>query len=132
MSSNGAQRDPTREEFVNSVAALAGEVFDFHARWGEGAGLPGPAAEVIRERKALLDEEIRELAAEVDRPDAEVVPADVAEEASDVLFVAIGHLYRLGTEGIAGMERVRHKNASKTEQTHYVNGLTKKITRHGR
>lgn len=125
-------QNPTREQFVSAVAALAGEVYDFHERWGEGAGLPGPAAEVIRERIALLEEEVRELNAEVERPDDAVVPADVAEEASDVLFVAIGSLYRLGSEGVEAMDRVLRKNAAKTEQTHYVNRETKKITRLGR
>lgn len=125
-------QNPTRKQFVSAVAALAGEVYDFHERWGEGAGLPGPAAEVIRERIALLEEEVRELNAEVERPDDAVVPADIAEEASDVLFVAIGSLYRLGSGGVEAMDRVLRKNAAKTEQTHYVNRETKKITRLGR
>jgi NTP pyrophosphatase (non-canonical NTP hydrolase) len=132
VSLNGRHKSPSREEFVAGVAALAAEVHDFHARWGDGAGAPGPAAQVILERIALLKEEVRELIAEVDRPDDAVVPADVAEEASDVLFVAIGNLYRLGGVGIEAMERVLGKNAAKTEQTHYVNLQTKKITRRGR
>jgi NTP pyrophosphatase (non-canonical NTP hydrolase) len=127
-----ARENPNRQEFIDAVSALAGEVYDFHARWGDGAGLPGPAAQVIRERMLLLEEEVRELAAEVGRPDESVVPADVAEEASDVLFVAIGSLYRLGSEGVEAMDRVLRKNAAKTEETHYVNNLTRKITRHGR
>ena len=41
----------------------------------------------------------------------------VCNEAADVLFVAIGHIEALGTQGLDGVRYVTTKNAHKTAQT---------------
>ena len=104
---------------------MAGEVWDFHNRWGFGSGMftgRNPAT-VINERKAILDEEVRELEEAV----AEQDDRGTADEAADVLFVAIGHIESLGREGIDAVARVTDKNARKTEVTHAIRSDTGKL-----
>ncbi len=115
-----------RQRFIDTVARLAAEVYDFHERWGLRDADP---AGVMRRRMALLDEEVDELRLEVERADGELSAPDMCEEAADVLFVAIGNMDQLGAPGLAGMEAVTDKNAAKTEHTHFSDPATGKVTR---
>ena len=115
----------SREQFVQSVTRMAYEVWDFHNRWGFGSGQfegVDPSA-VISERRPILDEEIRELAEATDARDE----VGVADEAADVLFVALGHIEALGERGLAGVDRVTIKNSRKTESTHAIRPDTGKL-----
>ena len=118
-----------RELFVATAANLAGEVFDFHERWALESGTP---LEVLVRRTPMLDEEIRELKDEIERTAAEFDEPAMAEEAADVLFVALGHMEQLGTVGLAGMEAVTAKNIAKTTKSHFKHPETGKVTRIGR
>ncbi|MBT3942954.1 MAG: hypothetical protein HOC77_03535 [Chloroflexi bacterium] len=118
-----------RERFIATAARLAAEVYDFHERWALESGTP---LEVMVQRTPMLDEEIRELKEEVERPSSEFDEAAMAEEAADVLFVALGHMEQLGTVGLSGMEAVTAKNIAKTTGSHYKHPVTGKVTRIGR
>lgn len=124
---HAAQSD--RELFVATAARLAGEVYDFHERWALESGTP---LEVLIKRTPMLDEEIRELKDEIERTPADFDEPAMAEEAADVLFVALGHMEQLGTVGLAGMEAVTAKNIAKTTKSHFKNPETGKVTRIGR
>lgn len=115
----------TREEFVAAIENIAGAVWDFHNRWGFGSGMfrGANSASVIRERAAILDEEVRELAEAVDSQS----DYETEDEAADVLFVAIGHIEALGRIGIDAVARVATKNAHKTEATHAIRPDTGKL-----
>lgn len=120
-----APNSVSEEEFVNTVSDMAREVWDFHNRWGFGSGHfeDTSPAEIINRRKAILAEEVRELAEAVE----ENVTDDIVNEAADVLFVAIGHIEALGTQGLDGVRYVTNKNARKTEQTHAIRQDTGKL-----
>ena len=113
------------EEFVQAVSEMAREVWDFHNRWGFGSGHfeDTSPANIIDRRKAILAEEVRELAQAVDENDTTAI----CNEAADVLFVAIGHIEALGTLGLNGVRYVTTKNANKTEQTHAIRQDTGKL-----
>ena len=113
------------EEFVQAVSDMAREVWDFHNRWGFGSGHfdDADAASIIDRRKAILAEEIRELRDAVEDEDSSAVCA----EAADVLFVAIGHIEALGSDGLDGVRYVTAKNAGKTEDTHAIRHDTGKL-----
>lgn len=113
------------EEFVQAISDMAREVWDFHNRWGFGSGHfeeVNPAS-IVDRRKAILTEEVRELREAVDENDNTAV----CNEAADVLFVAIGHIEALGTEGLDGVRYVTTKNAGKTEETHAIRQDTGKL-----
>ncbi|MDP6823888.1 MAG: MazG nucleotide pyrophosphohydrolase domain-containing protein [Dehalococcoidia bacterium] len=118
-----------RELFVGAAARLAAEVYDFHERWALESGTP---LEVMVRRTPMLDEEVRELREEVERPASEFDEAAMAEEAADVLFVALGHMEQLGAVGLAGMDAVTEKNIAKTTASHFKHPVTGKVTRIGR
>ena len=113
------------EEFVQAVSDMAREVWDFHNRWGFGSGhfSDKSPTEIIKRRKAILGEEIRELQEAVG--DDDVVA--VCDEAADVLFVAIGHIEALGSAGLDGVRKVTEKNSGKTETTHAIRHDTGKL-----
>lgn len=113
------------EEFVQAVSDMAREVWDFHNRWGFGSGHFEDAnpASIIGRRKEILAEEVRELREAVDDDDGNAV----CNEAADVLFVAIGHIEALGTQGLDGVRYVTTKNANKTAQTHAIRQDTGKL-----
>ena len=113
------------EEFVQAVSEMAREVWDFHNRWGFGSGHfeDTSPANIIDRRKAILAEEVRELAEAVDENDTNAI----CNEAADVLFVAIGHIEALGTLGLNGVRYVTTKNANKTEATHAIRQDTGKL-----
>ncbi len=113
------------EEFVQAISDMAREVWDFHNRWGFGSGHFQQAnpASIVNRRKAILTEEVRELREAVDEND----DVAVCNEAADVLFVAIGHIEALGTQGLDGVRYVTSKNARKTEETHAIRQDTGKL-----
>ena len=125
MAEHQKNKVPTRAEFVRKVGELAGEVYDFHTRWGEKAVLPDKFAETAISRLPLLKEEVEEL----EEAAFSSSPSHICEEAADVLFVSIGNLNRFAEEGLAAMETVRRKNALKTELTHVVTGVSGKIVK---
>jgi NTP pyrophosphatase (non-canonical NTP hydrolase) len=114
-----------RESFIKSVSDMADQVWDFHERWNFWP-FDGPersASQSISERQPILDEEIRELAEAV----AANQSAEVAAEAADVLFVALGHVLSLRDAGTGGLAAVTAKNAAKTEKTHRIRPDTGKL-----
>ena len=113
------------EEFVQAISDMAREVWDFHNRWGFGSGHFEEAnpASIVDRRKAILTEEVRELREAVDENDNTAI----CNEAADVLFVAIGHIEALGSEGLDGVRYVTAKNAGKTEETHAIRQDTGKL-----
>ncbi len=128
-SSPGHAAQSGREIFVATAARLAGEVYDFHERWALESGTP---LEVLIRRTPMLDEEVRELKDEIERRAADFDEPAMAEEAADVLFVALGHMEQLGAVGLAGMEAVTVKNIAKTTKSHFKHPETGKVTRIGR
>ena len=116
----------SRQEFVDSVAAMAGEVWDFHDRFGVGSGqFDGQTpTEIITNRKNILDEEVAELAQALSDNESD---ESVAGETADVLFVAMGHVEAMGRAGVEGVNRVTSKNAAKTEETHAIRPDTGKL-----
>ena len=114
-----------RSEFIQAVSELAAEVWDFHDRWDVHGRLPESPAERMRVRRPLLQEELRELDAELEATDADAL----AEEATDVAFVAIGHLAALEELALDSIRTVVSKNAAKSHATHFIDDSTGKITR---
>jgi len=129
LEQTGLIGQPDRERFVNTAARLAAEVYDFHERWALESGTP---LEVIIKRTPMLDEEVRELKEEVERPVSEFDEVAMAEEAADVLFVALGHMEQLGAVGLNGMNAVTAKNVAKTTKSHFKHPVSGKVTRIGR
>ena len=85
--------------------------------------------ESIIERKNLLQEEIDELNQECLKLTSARSPKLLSEEAADVLYVAIGHLFVLNKTGILAAKTVSEKNNNKTTKTHYLDATTNKVTR---
>jgi NTP pyrophosphatase (non-canonical NTP hydrolase) len=115
-----------RQEFVESVSRMAGEVWDFHNRFEVGSGqFQGQSAtEIVANRTSILDEEFNELAAAISDKEGDDA---VADETGDILFVAMGHAEAMGTPGIDGMDRVTNKSAAKTNETHAIRPDTGKV-----
>lgn len=116
----------SRAVFVDSVAAMAGEVWDFHDRFGVGSGqFDGQTpTEIISNRKNILDEEVAELAQALSGSEGD---ESVADESADVLFVAMGHVEAMGRAGVDGVGRITGKNAAKTNETHAIRPDTGKL-----
>lgn len=116
----------TRQEFVDSVARMAGEVWDFHNRFGVGSGqFDGQTpTEIISNRKNILDEEVAELAKALSDSEGD---ESVAGETADILFVAMGHVEAMGAAGVEGVRRITGKNAAKTNETHAIRPDTGKL-----
>lgn len=114
-----------REQFIQAVSEMADQVWDFHERWRfwPFEGPDRPPSRAIAERQAILDEEISELGEAVEAEDGE----EIAAEAADVLFVAMGHVLSLRESGLAGTRFVTEKNAGKTEETHRIRSDTGKL-----
>ena len=114
-----------REQVIKAVSEMADQVWDFHERW-QFWPFDGPErtpSRAIAERQGILDEEIAELGEAVEADDGE----EIAAEAADVLFVALGHVLSLREPGLAGVRSVTEKNAGKTEETHRVRPDTGKL-----
>jgi predicted HAD superfamily Cof-like phosphohydrolase len=116
----------SRQQFVDSVAAMAGEVWDFHNRFEVGSGqFDGQTpTEIISNRKNILDEEVAELAQAISENEGD---ESVAGETADVLFVAMGHVEAMGSAGVEGVNRITSKNAAKTNETHAIRPDTGKL-----
>ena len=117
--------DGGRDQFVNAVADMAAEVWDFHDRFGFGSGNKATRAchEVIIERAPMLREEFEEMLDAAKSKDE----SETCQEAADVLFVAIGNIESLGNAGIKGVRTVTAKNAAKTHETHAIRPDTGKL-----
>jgi NTP pyrophosphatase (non-canonical NTP hydrolase) len=115
-----------REEFVDSVAGMAREVWDFHNRFEVGSGqFKGQSAtEIVANRTSILDEEFNELAQAISEKEGDYA---VADETADIIFVALGHAEAMGSPGIKGMDRVTTKAAAKTNETHAIRPDTGKV-----
>ena len=124
-SGNGGSSDGVTAPFLEAMGAMGAEVADFHIRWPQLARLPSPLVEVAGETAALLEEEVEELQREIKAGDIELEAT--CEEAADVLFVAMGLLYRLGTPGAEAMRRVVAKNHAKTEATYFFDPTRRKV-----
>jgi NTP pyrophosphatase (non-canonical NTP hydrolase) len=115
-----------RQAFVESVARMAGEVWDFHNRFEVGSGqFQGQSAtEIVANRTSILDEEFNELAQAISEKEGDDA---VADETADILFVAMGHAEAMGPPGIEGIDRVSEKSAAKTNETHAIRPDTGKV-----
>jgi NTP pyrophosphatase (non-canonical NTP hydrolase) len=115
-----------RQEFIESVSRMAGEVWDFHNRFEVGSGqFQGQSAtEIVANRTSILDEEFNELAQAISENEGDDA---VADETGDILFVAMGHAEAMGTPGIEGLDRVTNKAAAKTNETHAIRPDTGKV-----
>ena len=115
-----------RRDFVDSVARMAGEVWDFHNRFEVGSGqFQGQSVtEIIANRTSILDEEFDELSQAISAKEGDEA---VADETADILFVAMGHAEAMGLPGIEGLERVTNKSAAKTNETHAIRPDTGKV-----
>ena len=115
-----------RRDFVDSVARMAGEVWDFHNRFEVGSGqFQGQSVtEIIANRTSILDEEFDELSQAISAKEGDEA---VADETADILFVAMGHAESMGSPGIEGIERVTNKSAAKTNETHAIRPDTGKV-----
>ena len=121
-----APNTSNRRDFVDSVARMAGEVWDFHNRFEVGSGqFQGQSVtEIIANRTSILDEEFDELSQAISAKEGDEA---VADETADILFVAMGHAEAMGFPGIEGLERVTNKSAAKTNETHAIRPDTGKV-----
>ena len=109
----------------NELGDMVRSVSEFHDRWrieqqADRGALP---TRWLRSRSALITEENREFATARNWD-------NLAEEAADVLFVALGTLDLLPVDTVArAMRTVIEKNDSKTESTHHLHPETGKVTR---
>ena len=134
MTDNSASNDErkyapntiSRQEFVDSIARMAGEVWDFHNRFKVGSGqFHGQSAtEIVANRTSILNEEFNELSQAISEKEGDDA---VADETADILFVAMGHAEAMGVPGIEGIERVTNKSAKKTNATHAIRPDTGKV-----
>ena len=79
--------------------------------------------DIVEKRKHLLSEEIQELRVATSERNDEYI----SDEASDVLFVAMGNIEALGNDGIKGAIRVTIKNGNKTVENHAMREDTGKL-----
>ena len=117
--------DGGRDQFVNAVADMAAEVWDFHERFSidSSKNATRTCHEVIIERAPMLREEFEEM---LDEAKAKR-ESETCHEAADVLFVAIGNMVSLGNAGLEGVRTVTAKNVAKTHETHAIRPDTGKL-----
>ncbi|MDA1279500.1 MAG: hypothetical protein O3B95_05585 [Chloroflexi bacterium] len=115
-----------RQQFVDAITRMAGEVWDFHDRFEVGSGQfdRQSPTEIVASRTNILDEEVAELARAVSEREGDRA---VADETADILFVAMGHVESMGAPGIDGLQRVTDKSAAKTNVTHAIRPDTGKV-----
>lgn len=108
----------SRQEFLDSVARIAGSVYDFHDRFGiPPISVDGPsdaAFDRLRTRLAFLVEESGEYSRELNQGNL----VDASQESADVAFVAMGTLLELNGLGAQACHHVAAKNDAKTHLTH--------------
>ena len=114
--------DKQTQSLIYNIGQLTASVHSFHERFG----LIGPSTrEELLSRIAIQSEEVQELhQALLHEP-----IANIAAEATDILYVAIGTLLRLDN-GLAtkAIQEVIDKNNAKTWDTHHINEAGK-VTR---
>ena len=110
-----------QEQLHRLIAEVSASVQDFHGRFG----LVGDATqEELLSRIPIQDEEVRELRNAI----LNESPNRVANEAVDVLYVAIGTLLRLDPElAASALAEVIEKNRAKTHKTHHINDAGKVV-----
>jgi len=107
-------------DFLKLVQAMADEVRRFHEFWPQVARLPEHGVrEVLEETLCLQEEEVAELRAETAADGGAIDLERASEEAADVLFVALGTIYRLGDAGLEGLRKVVSKNSAKRSGDDY-------------
>ena len=99
----------SKKEFINAIKKMADEVWEFHNRFKVGSGrfADESPTEIIKMRKKILDEEFLELNQALDNNEDEL---SIADEVSDILFVAMGHIESMGDFGISSIDKVTKKN----------------------
>lgn len=103
---------PERKAFMRHLEILVESVFGLHERFG--VPILSTHADV-RQRVVMQLEEVRELLEATDEPS----DGQLAEEAVDVLYVAVGTVMLLDPEtAIEAMDMVVWKNNGKTLATH--------------
>ena len=109
----------------NELVDMVDGVSDFHDRWGVDRhpdSVP-PSTDWLRSRSDLIMEENSEFATALELD-------HIAEEAADVLYVALGTLDLLPADVVSrAMRTVINKNDDKSHSTHYVHPQTGKVTR---
>ncbi len=109
--------------FVESVRRLAIIVSKFHKYWQQDAIDNHLSFEMVRMRIPLFTEEVKELEEAISNKDY----TNMCDEAADILFVALGTIYRLGIGGHQGIHNVALKNSNKTKATHTLDTHSLKI-----
>ena len=115
-----------RGDFVGAVSRLGDSVYSFHDRFG----IPtlddadrDTVLETLRQRLALLSEEVGEHARELNRGNVD----DAVSEAVDIAYVALGTVLTLGHAGRDASYAISDKNDAKTLATHGNRGSTGKV-----
>ena len=123
LGSGSEVQENSGRNIVERVADLARCVEAFHERFG----LTGPSTqEELLSRIPIQEEEVRELHQAL----LHQGPPQIASEATDVLFVAIGTLLRLDPSLVrAAIDEVIGKNDAKTMRTHHINAAGKIVRR---
>ena len=115
-----------REKFHEGIAELAESVYSFHGRFEIGCvdtSNSDVALDILRQRLALLDEEVGEHARELNRGNVD----KAIGEAVDIAYIALGTVLRLGFEGYDACIEVSRKNDAKIASTHGKRGGTGKV-----
>jgi len=109
-----------KETFVSYIADVASSVFDFHQRFNvplleyntyleKNDDFKKYVIDLVKDRVLLQTEEIGELCDAVNK----FKFPELADEAADVLYVAIGTILSLGNLGCIGCNNVIEKNDGK-------------------
>jgi len=110
-----------RDEFLNAITLMAGQVYDFHQRFGYA---PNEIwMDLMEDRMGMTDEEINEVKVEIKEGNIDFA----IHEAADILFVAIGTIEVFKTFGNKAILEVVAKNMGKTDKTHAAREDTGKI-----
>lgn len=117
-------------DFIGAVQAMAAEVQHFHERWQDVARVPHQKAhDVLRETLTLQREEVEELRCEIEAQGGALNLDAALEEAADVLFVALGTIYRMGIAGDEAVQKVIAKNSKKQTSNYYFDRERRKVRR---
>ena len=117
-----------RASFVEGIRAIAESVYSFHDRFDiprVDTADTEATLEALRQRLAIIAEEIGEYASALNQGDVE----DAASEAADVGYVALGTILRLGDLGRLACIEIARKNDAKVPSTHSERSSTGKVLR---
>ena len=111
------------DQLEKLITEIVVSVKEFHQRFGQ----VGPTTQdELLSRIPIQYEEVQELHEAI----LHEAPERVANEATDVLFVAIGTLLRLDPDLTANaLVEVIEKNDAKTWHTHHINAVGKVVRR---